>query len=173
MEVWGIAEVTSVFAIYSRQAIRRRMALVHRKKETAGFSLIELLVVTTIIIVLSAVGLVTFTTAGKNARDGKRKSDIEAVRQSLVLYRSDNASYPTTSDYSTIVANPLITEGYLSAPAPLDPKNDATYFYQYAATGGGTGFCVCARVESAGEGNSSNASCNFVAGSDYYCAKNP
>lgn len=73
-----------------------------RKKN--GFTLIELLVVATIIVVLSAIGLVSFTNAGKSARNSKRKSDLETVRQALVLYKSDTGSYPiaTIESYSNV-----------------------------------------------------------------------
>lgn len=64
------------------------------RKKRNGFTLIELLVVATIIVVLSAIGLVSFTNAGKSARNSKRKSDLETVRQALVLYKSDTGGYP-------------------------------------------------------------------------------
>jgi prepilin-type N-terminal cleavage/methylation domain-containing protein len=38
---------------------------------TAGFTMIELLVVTTIIILLTAIGLVGYRQVGQSARDGK------------------------------------------------------------------------------------------------------
>ncbi len=65
-----------------------------QKRRKNGFTLIELLVVATIIVVLSAIGLVSFTNAGKSARNSKRKSDLETVRQALVLYKSDMGAYP-------------------------------------------------------------------------------
>jgi type II secretory pathway pseudopilin PulG len=65
------------------------------KKRKVGFTMIELLVVATIIIVLSAVGLVSYRKAGESSRNAKRKADLEIVRQSLVLFRADNGYYPT------------------------------------------------------------------------------
>jgi prepilin-type N-terminal cleavage/methylation domain-containing protein len=101
-----------------------------------GFTLIELLVVSTIIVVLSAIGLVSFTNAGKSARDGKRKADLETVRQALVLYRSDNGAYPSggaggAAGYTAAIS--VLSSGYISSPTPIDPKNDAVYFYSYAS----------------------------------------
>lgn len=46
-----------------------------------GFTLIELLVVISIIAILSAVGLVTFTNVRKSAQDAKIKSDINAIKK--------------------------------------------------------------------------------------------
>ncbi len=101
-----------------------------------GFTLIELLVVSTIIVVLSAIGLVSFVNAGKSARDSKRKADLETVRQALVLYRSDNGSYPAgageAAGYSSAIAD-LSSGGFISSPTPLDPKNDIVYFYSYSS----------------------------------------
>ena len=89
-------------------------------KKKSGFTLIELLVVATIIIVLAAIGLVSFSNAGKSARNSKRKSDLETVRQALVLYKSDNGEYPSRN-YSAMIVT--LANGYISSPTPLDPKN--------------------------------------------------
>jgi prepilin-type N-terminal cleavage/methylation domain-containing protein len=50
------------------------------KQSKGGFTMIELLVVTTIIIVLSTIGLISFRQTGMNARNGKRKADLENIR---------------------------------------------------------------------------------------------
>lgn len=101
-----------------------------------GFTLIELLVVSTIIVILSAIGIVSFIGAGKGARDAKRKSDLETVRQALVLYRSDAGTYPAgaggASGYSTAISA-LSSGRYISSPTPIDPKDDVTYFYSYSS----------------------------------------
>jgi len=102
------------------------------KNNKTGFTMIELLVVTTIIIVLTTIGLVSFTTANRNARNGKRKADLEMVRQALVLYRVDAGSYPSGTVFSTMIST--ISE-YTSATEVTDPKNDATYFYAYSSDG--------------------------------------
>lgn len=67
------------------------------KKHKFGFTMIELLVVATIIIVLSSVGLVSYRKAGESSRNAKRKADLEITRQALVLFRADNGYYPTAS----------------------------------------------------------------------------
>jgi general secretion pathway protein G len=92
----------------------------HKRKKT-GFTLIELLVVATIIVVLSAIGLVSFANAGKGARNSKRKSDLETVRQALVLYKSDTTGYPVGSNYEDMIG--VLSAGYLSSPTPIDPKD--------------------------------------------------
>jgi general secretion pathway protein G len=63
-----------------------------------GFSLVELLVVMTIIMVLTVVGMINYGNANKKSRDAKRKSDLESVRVALEMYRQDNGSYPSDED---------------------------------------------------------------------------
>ncbi|MDH5532963.1 MAG: type II secretion system protein GspG [Candidatus Pacebacteria bacterium] len=112
------------------------------KKDKNGFSMIELLVVTTIIIILTTIGLVSYTAANKNARNGKRKADMEMVRQALVLYRTDNGSYPSTSVFDTM----MTTIGdYTSATTVTDPKNEDVYVYTY--TSDGINFTLTALLE--------------------------
>ncbi len=107
-------------------------------KQRKGFTLIEILVVTTIIAVLAVGAFVSFASAGKSARDSRRKTDLETVRQALVLYKAENGCYPaSTYTYTTMTAL-LVTNGYLSNPAPSDPK-PATYSYTYTA---GAGACA-------------------------------
>ena len=97
-----------------------------------GFTMIELLVVTTIIIVITAIGLVSYTSANRNARNGKRKADLEMVRQALVLYRTDNGSYPS----GTVFNNMMTTiSDYTSATTVTDPKNEGVYVYSYTSDG--------------------------------------
>ncbi|MDO5561830.1 MAG: prepilin-type N-terminal cleavage/methylation domain-containing protein [bacterium] len=75
------------------------------KKKFAAFTLIELMVVIAIIALLAVVGITSYATALKKARDSKKMSDIENIAQALVLYRSDNGSYPVTSTVKTSLIN--------------------------------------------------------------------
>ncbi len=93
-------------------------------KKQSGFTLIELLVVSTIIVVLSAIGLVSYSNAGKGARNAKRKSDIETVRQALVLFKSDTGAYPAQTTFDTMMGELIAPPGgYISEPTPEDPKD--------------------------------------------------
>jgi type II secretory pathway pseudopilin PulG len=101
------------------------------KKNTAGFSMIELLVVTTIIIVLTTIGLVSYQSTGVNARNGKRRADLETVRQALVLYRIENGGYPVGTDFSAMTST---ISDYLSAVTVSDPSG-SPYVYSYNSDG--------------------------------------
>ena len=105
-------------------------------KQQKGFTLIEILVVTTIIAVLAVGAFVSFASAGKSARDSRRKTDLETVRQAMVLYKVETGCYPS-GDYATAVGA-LVSGGYLSNPAPSDPK-PPTYSYVYTPAGVCTG----------------------------------
>jgi len=97
-----------------------------------AFTLLELLVVISIIGILIALGVTSYITAQRRTRDAKRKADLETVRQGLVLYRQDNGDYGNFSaepDFAAIVSI-LYTDGYLTSDNIADPKtSDDSFFY--------------------------------------------
>jgi prepilin-type N-terminal cleavage/methylation domain-containing protein len=112
-----------------------------------GFSMIELLVVATIIVVLSTIGLVSYSQAGQSSRDGKRKADLETVRQALVLYRVDNGGYPVSSDYAAMMT---VIADYISSPDIQDPRNSSDPTATYSYSSDGTTFTLSATLEKDG-----------------------
>ena len=146
-------------------------------KAQKGFSLIELLVVATIIIVLSTIGIVSYANSGRSARDSRRKADLETVRQAMVLYRSEHGAYPVGcgSGHNPMIfgcrTEDLVEAGYLSEPRPFDPKLDSTYFYSASSTN--STFCLCARLET-NKGNRSSRTCtDYDVSGDFYCVQQP
>jgi len=115
-------------------------------KRQSGFSMIELLVVATIIVVLTTIGMVSYGKTMENSRNAKRKTDVETIRQALIMYRSDEGSYPVqavSGDYLTSVGTALKDAGYLSDPLPDDPT--AAQYYAYVSSG--TSFTLTATLE--------------------------
>ncbi len=121
-----------------------------RKK---GFTLIEILVVATIIAVLTALSIVSYTNINKRSRDTKRKSDIEQLRSALEMYRSDNGFYPNVgsggwTDAANLGAGLVPT--YI-AGIPADPKSP-TQVYRFQAknfvSGNYYGYCLSGLIES-------------------------
>ena len=62
-------------------------------KKDSGFTLIELLVVISIIGLLSSVVLAGLSTARAKARDARRYSDMQQIRNALYLYSVDHNGY--------------------------------------------------------------------------------
>lgn len=163
----------------------------HLKKKN-GFTLIELLVTTTIIAILMGVGIVAYNQAGKSARDAKRKTDLEAFRQAMMLYRADNGIFATVANNYTATAQILVTAQYLQEPIQQEPLSMAVpsmnalaqafninayaaALYPYTYRGNTTQFCTCALMEN-GKGNSTagaDLSCSGIStsGTAYYCVK--
>ena len=73
-----------------------------KKARKTGFTLIELLIAITIIGILVAVGLGSFGSAQKKARDSKRKTDLQSISRALELYYNDCGAYPLTGNNNVI-----------------------------------------------------------------------
>lgn len=107
-------------------------------KKRGGFTLIEVLVVATIISLLASIGFVSYTTFSKQSRDARRKTDLENVRSALELYRSDNDYYP--QNLLTIAPTYILT-------TPADPQGPDR-IYMFSPTGNpATSYTICAGLE--------------------------
>ena len=125
------------------------------QKNQQAFTMIELLVSATIIILLTAAGLVSFSQAAISSRNAKRKADLETIRQSLTLYKQDHAYYaPTTNpSFDNLVTN-LYAGEYLSEPTLTDPKNVAPYTYQAICSAVSDSNCIKVTLRAVLEPNS-------------------
>lgn len=110
-----------------------------------GFSLIELLIVITIIALLATIVLATLNSARERARDTSRVNDINQVVTALELYRADNGgTYPPSpasgSDryFLATLADDLVPT-YLPK-IPVDPQAGSTNNgYRYCRPNGQEG----------------------------------
>ena len=98
-----------------------------------GFSLLEVLVVMSIIGVLLTVGVASFGSMQKRARDAKRKSDVKAIQSALEQYHSICNNYPDIPE-SGIAGSKLICDKGMGYPTivvmtsvPKDPMTAAGY----------------------------------------------
>lgn len=89
-----------------------------------GFTFIELLVVITIIAVVFAAGIVSYTTISKNSRDARRRADVEAIRQALEMCRSITGDYPDTiyPDSGSVECDAKTPPTVTMKTTPHDPK---------------------------------------------------
>ncbi len=113
--------------------------------KSKGFTLIELVVVTTIILVLFVVATISFAGANQKARDSRRLTDLSRIQSALELYRQGvGTSYPGS------IAD-LVTAGLMSTE-PSDPKPD-NYKYSYHQSGNGYTYELYAFLEIASSAN--------------------
>ncbi len=130
------------------------------KKACQGFTLVELLVVMSIIGVLSALAVGSFRTAQVRGRDAQRKSDLKQIAHSLELFYADYGRYPDASA-GNISACPYSTSSPCTWGAseftdgktvyfkvlPKDPLNAQSYTYQIVAGSSNQKFKLFARLE--------------------------
>lgn len=111
----------------------------------------ELLVVISIIAILVTIGLTSFSTAQKKARDSKRKSDIKEVQNSLEQYYSVCGSqYPVPTDFyaqGIVCSLPSLA---IMPTVPTDPRGTPPYYCPTPAATNctSTGYQICASLES-------------------------
>lgn len=123
------------------------------RNQKLGFTLIELLVAMTIVAVLMGISLVSYQGARRSARDGKRRADLEQIREALEMCRTDAGSYPASIYNSISCGTPSKT--YLSE-TPKDPATSDNYYY----SGGTNTYTLCAYLETGGtEGSCGSADC--------------
>lgn len=99
----------------------------HDKKR--GFTLIEILVVVTIIGILSAIGFVTLNTVRARARDAVRIGDINQISKGLDLYSSNHdGGFPIANPGEcldgTDVVNTALKDDEIISSNIVDPTWD-------------------------------------------------
>lgn len=136
-----------------------------------GFSLLELLVVISIIGILISISTVAFNVAQRTGRDSRRRADIKVMQDAFEQYMAETGTYEacdTMADYDS--GSGAIMPGGL----PSDPKNTGSFVYNTSDGCDTTSYCVCGFLES-GTGNANaptGAACDYAAGGDYYCLTN-
>jgi general secretion pathway protein G len=88
------------------------------RKQDAGFTLIELMIVMAIIGVLAVVAVPSYVSALKHAREAVLKEDLHVLRAAIDSYTMDKQKAPQTLD-------DLIQDGYLKT-IPDDPMTRTT-----------------------------------------------
>ncbi|MGD0546925.1 MAG: type II secretion system protein [Terracidiphilus sp.] len=83
------------------------------RRQDAGFTLIELMIVMMIILILTAVAVPKFESAIRNAKEAVLKEDLHVMRMAIDSYTMDKQKAPQSLD-------DLISDGYLRE-VPKDP----------------------------------------------------
>jgi general secretion pathway protein G len=88
------------------------------KRQDAGFTLVELMIVMAIIGVLAMVAVPSYISAIKHAREAVLKEDLHTLRAAIDSYTMDKQKAPQSLD-------DLIQDGYLKA-VPDDPMTKSS-----------------------------------------------
>src|SRR4029450_4461268 len=83
------------------------------RRSTSGFTLIEMLVVMSIIIILASIGFVQYTHSITRSKEAVLKEDLFRMRDAIEQYYADKNKYPASLDT-------LVTDKYLRS-VPVDP----------------------------------------------------
>jgi general secretion pathway protein G len=87
-----------------------------------GFTIIELLVVVSLIVILSTMGMTQYRTSVIHAREATLKEDLFRLRDAIDQYYADKGQYPSTLDA-------LVSDGYLRK-IPDDPLTKSSSTWQ-------------------------------------------
>jgi general secretion pathway protein G len=68
------------------------------RKQQAGFTIVELLIVIVVIGILAALVITTYTGIQAKGRNANRQSDINSVQTHLEAYFAQNGHYPSLTD---------------------------------------------------------------------------
>lgn len=98
------------------------MARNTKSGSSAGFTIIELMVVMSIIVILATLGMVQHRRSIIYAREAVLKEDLFRMNDAIDQYYADKNEYPVTLDA-------LVSEGYLRA-IPKDPFTNSESTWQ-------------------------------------------
>ena len=151
-----------------------------KQQQQNGFTLVEILVVASIIGLLAILTAISLNTSRIKTRDAVRQADIAELKSALIMYYDLNSSYPkcgfsgwASADLNrgAIFVDNVYVDCYInlknqlvdSAPTllpsmPIDPKNfnnkyetNSMYAYRYISNLDGSEYALVYTLESGGE----------------------
>ena len=111
-------------------------------KNPRAFTLIELIVVITILIILSAIGYISYSDSVVDVRDSRRINDLEKLQIDLKSHKQKEGAYPLPVDSVNITnSGVVIYQGTLAdsilsnviEDIPKDPRTGNWYWYSTTA----------------------------------------
>lgn len=109
-----------------------------------GFTLVELMIVITVIAILATIAIVSFTRVQKQARDTKRKAEMKSLQTALQAYYTEKIGYPvantpTAATTALTSLSPTYISNLPTAPGGTTGTNSD---YMYISDGSLYGICV-------------------------------
>ena len=92
------------------------------RRSQSGFTMIELMVVTALLVILATMGLVQYRRSIVHAQEAVLKEDLFRMRDAIDQYYADKNQYPTD-------LGALVTDGYLRE-IPRDPFTESATTWQ-------------------------------------------
>lgn len=130
-----------------------------------GFTLIELILVMALIMILSVIGIGSYTQATVKARDTQRKNDLNQISKALEAFNNDLGRYPKSDTTKTppemkcpscsgeitcigkIEACPVNQSVIYMQKVPTDPTSGKYYRYESASTDGYSTYSLFAALD--------------------------
>ncbi len=120
-----------------------------------GFTLIEMLVTFTILVLLATATFTNYDGAQKRGRDADRRQALQSIKLGLISYHSEQRPrrYPVTGTTTTLTGSDVVSTALVPnylLQMPLDPINVAPNVYKYQDQNSGTAFALFATLETSG-----------------------
>jgi len=158
----------------SKKIVNRQSSIVNLGK---GFTLVELLIVISIIGVLTTLLMANFIGVRQRARDAQRKSDLRQIQSALELYRSDQGIYPQlVPNCSNSIKSPDCSTSTYMQTVPKDSMGSSYYNggkYYFLSNGSTYTLGACLENPSDSQGTSTNPGGSGCPTNFYYVLNNP
>ncbi len=98
----------------------------NKRRQSSGFTLVEILIVVIILGILAAIVIPQFTNASTDARKSSLTTQLQSLRQQIALYQLQHNN--TVPALVTGAGWPLLTE-YTDVSGNVSTTSDATHIY--------------------------------------------
>jgi len=163
------------------KGLRIKKFIIHHSsfiiRKSKGFTLVELLIVISIIGVLTTLLMANFIGVRQRARDAQRKSDLRQIQSALELYRSDQGVYPQlVPNCSNSIKSPDCSTSTYMQTVPGDAMGSSYYNggkYYFLSNGTTYTIGACLENPSDSQGTSTNPGGSGCPTNFYYVLNNP